>query len=274
MIKCYHKKITGLYILIAILSCFNQAWAEIFPCEPKISIHNPIQTHTNVYEVDLAQPYYMHLSGTWFKIPFGYSQDVKPWDYHYKEKPKGTNFVKTEGVFLRFWMPSLRWYEAGEDSNPFNPRPCENGRPQPTLNEYLVNIDLKWSWKPGYKASGNIGVSKDIETAVRGTNFSMEKAPREFSLIKHGTYFMSEGKKIIYSYYFSEPNFDPQIFLSCDSADDPPDGSSFDLCKGTIFYKKESLEFDISFPSDKISEWKTILATSKTMLEQWREAAQ
>jgi hypothetical protein len=260
------------YVFISAFFCLSSfiygARAED-ECPPEISSHYPIQKQMTYKDVNLSDLYYHNILGVWVRMPVGYKNLIGLGGPNvlknlYKTKPLKPVEETTLGIGYgsTFWMPSLRWFERDRE-NVFGDRPCENGRPRPTQDEYLVDVGILWPWKADY-LEHNTPPSQILKNVIE-LKIVVNTKPNAWGLIEG----VDNGKKLsgsIYNIYFTDFGSEPEAYLRC--SPDTPTPS----CIGEIYYKKDNLAFRIRFPEDRLFEWKKIVDTTKKLLEQWRDA--
>ena len=142
---------SAAFSVLFFVQSFNIAVAAP-ACPPWIKETNPIPTKEKYYGVSLNHEYWTNPHGVWFRVPFAYfRQTIGGWLGRKSERlmrtrnpnnpvPEGYNGL-AKGISFGFWMPDLR-APTRDWSEYTSYQPCEDGRPKPIEEQFLVQAVL------------------------------------------------------------------------------------------------------------------------------------
>ncbi len=263
------KPIQVLHYLVCVLVGLSMLLAIAYAgeeCPSTVSPYNPRQTQTDYKSLTLkryigwdeiitVEAYSASKKKKMrFRMPFGYSSsqflDIEP-----------SQGIQTGmGFGIKFWMPDKRYVERIIEMDLFHP--CENGRPPPTADQYLVSGAIWPLEKLVWRNSAEIyetpqwHYDRDIENHRYNSG---EKAVLKYGLIYNKRYFWSQDykngkeisrKKLWEHYYRHEEGAAFQAYFKC-----------VGMCVGWFYYPDRDLHFSVFFPHQYMMHWRDMVET-------------
>jgi hypothetical protein len=269
--------VKSVLLPILMFSCFFGEGAfsqevpdDVFDCPARISPDNPRREKTfhgyyGTGGIPLDQLITIQYQGQNYRLPVGY---LDPWpsiffkseyghEGHDFEKPWRSSQIK-----IAFWMPSRRYVER---VSPFF-RPCENGRPRPAKNEFVVHANLQSP--PTHSDWGVTYPRQMLKNLFKLTDNDLKYKKKEFFDRKYELLFYKKNRNNDTDDYFKIDG-DVQLKLMCwrtgvyRTIKNPG-------CSGHLFDIKNGQHFFISFPSYDLEEWKHISGAIIEIFTSWQ----
>ena len=249
-------------LVIVGISVPNDAFARK-PCSPDIK--NLPRVTTTKYGKPLTDLVEVNVHGETFRVPVGY---LVTWPITRSQECEkfgcdGTPSPIRIALPFSFWMPNGRFVEKGVVSS-FR-QPCESGRPTPDADAYVVKVVLRWPFLPDAKSKLDelSPPSKAAMLAGRGAAYPWKVEPKnEFGLTK---YYRS---KVSYeleapNYYGDDGDFivDARCILTLQA-----------ICSAYLLSRSDNLVWRITFPAERIEDWREIANLSRDLMVDWHES--
>ncbi len=232
------KQATLLYVLITLtfgMVFSSLAIAENFPCKPRV---DPRSRWGSDEQIPLDYPVEFRLTyGPKFRVPYGY--------FLIRSTPERVNCYPERDQFdFAFWMPSLT--PSKKEALNSNSWPVEEDRPPD--GSYLVLVPYAQVIPDG---------ADRPEFPFSGIEFTMKRYKERIPYPDQLTRITALDFWLEIYVNLDEMNGD--TILDCGSSG----------CEFTFYFRDLKLALQGSFAKDKLSQWRAIKDSTRTLLERW-----
>ncbi|WP_339774678.1 hypothetical protein [uncultured Thalassospira sp.] len=159
-------------------------------------------------------------------------------------------------------MPSRRYVERVSPSF----RPCENGRPRPAKNEFVVHANLQ---SPPVHPNWGITYPRQMmKNLYRLTDWQIDSEREKYFESHYGLLSYKLTKNRNFDQFFKISG-NIQIQLMCWRTDEDRSVAN-PSCHGHLFNLNDGLHFFVFFPSYQLSEWKEISEAILDVYHSWK----
>jgi len=232
------------------------------PCAP--DIEQLPRVTTTKYDKPLTDPIEVNVHGETFRVPVGY---LVTWPITRSQECEkfgcdGTSSPERIALPFSFWMPDGRFVEKNGVTN-FR-QPCENGRPAPNADAYVVKAVLRWPFLPEGESKFDefSRPSKSTILAGRGATYPWKVEPKnESGLTKFYQSRLSYEQKAP-DYYGDDGDFvvDARCILTLQA-----------ICAAYFLSRSDNLVWRVTFPAERIDDWREIANLSRKLMVDWHE---